>query len=149
MLTITHFTEILDKLADELPESFYEKLNLGIVISPTFKIHPKSKNNDLLILGEYTTDRYMGRGIIIYYTSFLRVHPDMSEEDTIIELRRILRHEFTHHLESLAGENWRTIKDNEEIATYLGKNVKVDINNNPEIPEEDNNTIAKIATKQN
>jgi len=123
MISITHFTEILEELADELPKSFYEKLNLGIVISPGLKTHAKSKNKDLLILGEYTTDRYMGRGIIIYYTSFLRVHPNISEEDTVIELRRILRHEFTHHIESLAGENWLTIKDNKEIAAYLGQNI--------------------------
>jgi hypothetical protein len=34
------------------------------------------------------------------------------------ELRRILRHEFTHHLESLAGEKGLEIKDRIEIEKY-------------------------------
>ena len=43
----------------------------------------------------------------------------MNEEQLTEELREVLRHEFTHHIESLAGERGLEIKDENQIRDYL------------------------------
>ncbi|MDR1754967.1 MAG: hypothetical protein LBR74_08745, partial [Eubacterium sp.] len=60
----------------------------------------------------------LGRYINIYYGSFVRARGYLDAEGQKAELRRILRHEFTHHLESLAGEKGLEIKDRIEIEKY-------------------------------
>ena len=43
----------------------------------------------------------------------------MDEEALTEQLREVLRHEFTHHIESLAGERGLEIKDEQQIRDYL------------------------------
>ena len=61
-------------------------------------------------MGEYVEDPYMGRMIYIYYGSFLEVYGELGEKELEEELRETLLHEFTHHMESLAGERGLEIK---------------------------------------
>jgi len=124
MITFDEMDLLLDSISFEIPEDFYKELNGGIILSPGVKLHPESRENEpLYILGEYHNDRQgyggLGRYIMVYYGSFLRVHPNLSPEQTREELKNLLMHEFTHHLESLAGERGLEIKD--EIALYKYK----------------------------
>ena len=68
-------------------------------------------------MGEYIVSQ-AGRMIKIYYGSFERMYSWMDEEQLTEELREVLRHEFTHHIESLAGERGLEIKDEIQLQEY-------------------------------
>lgn len=130
MLTMYDFPSIdevnimLDLIAEELPKEFYNRLNEGIVLLEEHKIHPESKDGDeLYIMGEYIMSN-MGRRIAIYYGSFQKLFNGSSYEKVYIRLKETLLHEFTHHLESLAGEKGLEIKDAEEMRAYREKAMK-------------------------
>lgn len=119
MISIDEVQDILDELAEELPKEFYNELNGGILLLPEEKPSPYAKNDDLYILGEYRVHPSMGRLISIYYGSFMKLFGHLDREDLKARLRHTLRHEFTHHLESLSGEKGLEIKDEEFINKYL------------------------------
>ena len=93
--------EILDEEAKNMPEAFYTELNGGLIMLEEECIDPVIR--DLYILGEYCEDE-LGKYICLYYGSFAKVLADEPREKWVEELRTTLRHEFTHHVESLAGE---------------------------------------------
>lgn len=120
--TIEEVHTMLDEIAEEIPEEFFEKLNEGIILLPEYKIHPESRLEDkLYIMGEYSKS-ITGRHIVIYYGSFKRVHSRVSMELLRKKLKDTLLHEFTHHLESLAGERGLEIKDSQDMAKYKDRN---------------------------
>ena len=119
MLTIDEFTEEMENIAEELPKEFYYDLNGGILILPDLKVSPQAQNNDLFILGMYKRSSSMGRLIEIYYGSFEKMFKHLSDEQLIEQMREVLYHEFTHHIESLAGERGLEIKDEEKMKHYL------------------------------
>jgi hypothetical protein len=122
MMEIAQFEEMLGGLAAELPDILFRDLNQGIVVLDREKLHPKSVGNELYIIGEYQRS-ILGSGIVIYYLSFMKVYGNLPEEGQKAELRRVLRHEFRHHWEFLAGERALEVEDEHEIARYLeGKN---------------------------
>lgn len=104
--------EILDKLAEAFPPEFYQDLNGGISLLPECKEDPEAPPGELYVLGEYCSDQ-MGRYINLYYGSFaaLARAEGWTQEDWEEELYTTLLHEFTHHLEGLAGENGLDRKD--------------------------------------
>lgn len=118
MVTIDRFTEILDGLAEELPPAFFDGLNGGIIVDPGRKLHPEARQGDLYVMGEYCTDPAMGHYIVLYYGSFRRVHGDLDEQSLKEEMRNVLRHEFRHHVEGLAGVRDLEIWDEQQIAAY-------------------------------
>jgi hypothetical protein len=63
----------------------------------------------------------MGRYITIYYGSFSHVYGHLEKKALKEQLRETLKHEFTHHIESLAGERGLEIKDARYIADYLNR----------------------------
>ena len=103
---------LLDEMAEEFPPAFYEALNGGILLLPEALPDPDYPGEDLYIMGEYCNDQ-MGRYINLYYGSFAALAglEDWSEEDWEDELWETLAHEFTHHIEGLAGERGLEIKD--------------------------------------
>ena len=109
--------ELLDEIADSFPPEFYQELNGAILLLPEEKKHPGAE--DLSILGTYCRD-YLGRYIELYYGSFARIAAaeGWSEKIWKKELRRTLAHEFTHHLESLAGERALEEKDEAFMEAY-------------------------------
>ena len=121
MISIDEVSKMLDEIAEELPVEFYKKLNGGILLLPNVKLHHENKANDLYIMGQYHYDSRMGRYISIYYGSFEKVYghlpPDMLKE----KLKHTLLHEFTHHIESLAGERGLEIKDAHKMEEYRKK----------------------------
>ena len=61
----------------------------------------------------------MGKQIVIYYGSMMRLFGYLDDEGMRREIARVLRHELKHHIEGRAGirslEKW----DEEQIAAYL------------------------------
>ena len=113
------FKNILEELIDELPPEFFNQLYGGIVLEDECKYSPYGKNKDLIIAGEYVYHSQMGSQVKIYYGSFEQLYPGMEPEKLRINIRKVLRHEFRHHLERLAGEKDLEVEDAEYIARYL------------------------------
>ncbi len=113
---------MLDDIIRTLPEDLMKELNGGIHAVERDKLHKKAKNMDLWILGEYLNSRQMGRSIIIYYGSFMRLYGGRNEAFIRERLRKNVLHEFRHHLESLAGERGLEIEDEIAIKSYEEKN---------------------------
>jgi predicted Zn-dependent protease with MMP-like domain len=109
--------ELLRDICDEIPQVFFEKLNGGVVLLTQTKLHPKG--GGLLVMGEYEHRHDMGRTIYIYFGSFMRLYGYVEETALRRELRKTLLHEFTHHVESLAGERGLEEKDAQQIREYL------------------------------
>lgn len=118
-MTIDEMHEILNDLADELPEVFFRELTGGISLAQQVKYNPQGVNNDLYILGTYHRGGGMGRYITIYYGSVMAVYGHCPKEAIQAELRKVLRHEFRHHIESLAGEKGLELEDERRIQAYL------------------------------
>jgi len=119
MYTIDQVQKILSEVADEIPAEFYEKLNGGVVLLEQAKPHPDSRG-DLYIMGEYCHNA-MGRTVFIYYGSFMRHFGEAPEELLRRELRETLRHELTHHWESLAGDKDLEIEDARQLWAYRNR----------------------------
>ena len=126
MITFEEVGSMLDSIAEEIPKDFYNELNGGIVLLPDAKMHPESHvGTPLYILGEYHNDRKgyggLGRYICIYYGSFVRIYSNLLSEHLRKELKRVLVHEFTHHIESLAKEHGLEYKDMRRLNEYRQK----------------------------
>ena len=119
MCTIDETEEMLSQIAAKIPDAFFKYLNGGIILLPDVKLHPESTGgDDLYILGEYQTRHDLGRCICIYYGSMMRVYGNAPPSVLHDALRHTLLHEFTHHLESLAGERDLEIKDEMRLEDY-------------------------------
>lgn len=119
MISLVEMEDMLNEIVDEFPQELFRELNGGVILIPKAKLHPISRKNDLYILGEYRKDGNMGRYIAIYYESFLRVYGHLGRKDLREKLVHTLKHEFIHHLESLAGERGLEIKDEQYLVNYL------------------------------
>ena len=118
MITIEEMEQVLEELACELPAEFYKELNGGILLLPEKKISPEARKNDLYTMGQYRYSPSMGRYIVIYYGSFEALYGNLPAEYLKQKLREVLRHEFTHHLEDLAGERDLEKEDEAELERY-------------------------------
>lgn len=121
MISIDEMEVMLDKIAKELPEDFYKNLNGGILLLPETRQHPKDKADDLYILGEYHRDGLLGRYIAIYYGSFIQVYGNLPNDQLKEKLKKTLKHEFRHHLESQAGDKSLEIQDATDIEKYINR----------------------------
>ena len=117
ILSFDQVGDLLDEMAEEFPQEFYADLNDGISLLPEAREDPEVE--DLYIMGEYCNDM-MGRYIVLYYGSFaaLAQQEDWTQEDWEDELYTTLSHEFTHHMEGLAGERGLEIRDELEMEQY-------------------------------
>ena len=118
MISYEECGAMLDDIADELPLELYRELNGGIVLDRGYRMHPCAVNNDLYILGVYIRDN-LGKRIVIYYGSFIRVFKNKTKEQYYEHLKKTLRHEVLHHNEYLAGCNDLVFYDNKRIEEYL------------------------------
>ncbi len=119
MISLERFEEITEEIAGTLPEEFFRELHGGVIVREQVKIHPAARDNDLFVMGEYHRDRYLGRFIVLYYGSFAACCGYLPEEALRERLRKVILHEFRHHLESLAGERDLEIEDARELDSYL------------------------------
>ncbi len=121
MASIEEVQIILDEIAEELPPGIYKDLNGGIILLPQVKLHKKSVDDDLYVMGEYRHERISGRYIVIYYGSVEKLYGNLSRGRLKNKLRSVVKHEFVHHLESMAGERNLEIEDERKLAKYLKK----------------------------
>jgi hypothetical protein len=117
--TFEETRQILDEIAETFPPELFRDLNGGIILSDDVKYHPKSRADDLYILGEYRNDHQMGRSIVLYYGSFANLFGHVPESAYRRELERVLKHEFLHHVEGLAGEKDLEHQDERSLLRYL------------------------------
>ena len=118
MFSIDEINEMLDEIAAEMPGEVFSDLNGGVSLLPETKLSAADPDGGLYTLGEYRRDQ-MGRYIVLYYGSILAVHGNNTREQLRLNLKKLLTHELTHHLESLAGERGLEIKDERELGEYL------------------------------
>lgn len=121
MITLDEMETILDEIAEALPPELFQGLNGGIALLPDLKLNPHGVASDLYILGEYHHGGLFGRLITIYYGSFAAVFGHLPPEALRRQLTATLKHEFRHHLESLAGERGLEIEDEAYLAAYLAR----------------------------
>jgi len=129
IISFEEFGEMLDEVADELPKEIFINLNGGINLIPDILPHPEGTGGNLFILGQYHHGGMLGRYITIYYGSFMQLYSRSSRQFLRKELDRVLRHEFLHHLESMAGEKDLEIQDAIRLASYKQrrKGLRIDI----------------------
>ncbi len=121
MVDFETFQEFIDEIIQTFPEEFFRELHGGVFARAHAKLHPDARSGDLYIMGEYCVTPHLGRFIVIYYGSFARVHASLDEQSLKAALRKVLLHEFRHHLESLAGEHDLEVEDAIQIARYKGR----------------------------
>ncbi len=102
VISAEDYRTIVSELMDELPEEFFRGLNGGVVVSDRTVIPEYARNEDLYIMGQYRVSAGI-RQIVLFRGSFDRAYPGADRAQARSVLRRILRHEFRHHLESRGG----------------------------------------------
>ena len=102
MLSTEAYSRILSRLLDELPAEFFRELSGGVIVSEAAPVPDYARSGDLYTLGQYQLSHGM-RQIVMYRGSFNRVYPHADETEALPLLRKILRHEFRHHMEFLCG----------------------------------------------
>lgn len=110
---------LLEEILEKFPKELFRKLNGGILLLPESKRNPDPRLRELFILGEYHSGGAMGRYIVIYYGSFRALFGNAGKKRLAGELERVLKHEFVHHLESLAGERTLEREDRQFILDFL------------------------------
>ena len=110
---------MLDDIAGEFPPEFFRELNGGIILLPEARHHEDDPGGELYTLGMYHRGGGLGRYISIYYGSFMRVYGHLSAGEIKAQLRSTVRHEFRHHIESLAGDDDLERLDSQYVANYL------------------------------
>ena len=120
MFTIDDINDMLDEVASELPEEVFRELNGGVSLLPDTKRSEADPAGGLYTLGEYHRDQ-MGRYIVLYYGSIQVVHGNDTPEKMRLNLKNLLVHELTHHLEALAGERDLEIKDKQDLEKYFSR----------------------------
>lgn len=122
LLSFDRVGALLDEMAEEFPKVFFRDLNGGILLLPEEKPDPDFPPGELYIMGEYCHDQ-MGKYINIYYGSFvaLATAENWTEQDWDDELYTTLAHEFTHHIEGLAGAHGLDDKDAAFMADFMAE----------------------------
>ena len=118
MYSIDDIHDILDEVAAGLPDEIFAGLNGGVSLLAETKRSSADPEGGLYTLGEYRHDQ-MGRYIVLYYGSIRIVHGDDTRDEIRANLKKLLTHELTHHLESLAGERDLEIEDKRALNEYL------------------------------
>ncbi len=113
MLSFEQVGALLDAAMEELPEGIFDGLNGGVNLLQ----EARRSDDGRYLLGLYHNDS-MGRYIEIFYGSFPIVFPDAADEVLAEELKKTLRHELTHHVESRAGDRTLERWDEEQAARW-------------------------------
>ena len=121
MIDTESFEAIVSELLDELPEEFFRELSGGVLVSEDAPRPDYAVSDDIYVFGEYRTSG-LGRQVVIFKGSYDRVFPNAGPEFLRKDLRRVIRHEFRHHLEFLSGIHGSKsleAEDDRQKAEYL------------------------------
>jgi len=114
MLTFDEAAAWLDECMDKLPKGIFARLNGGVNLMPDAEYD----EDGLLTMGMYIRD-YMGRRVEIYYGSFVESMADATDDEVRSELEKTLKHELTHHVETMAGDRSLEKRDEREREELL------------------------------
>lgn len=109
-MTIDNFTDLAEKIIGQIPEKFCRDLNGGFNIVETSK-----KDGEYFIMGEYIQDDIMGSTIMLYYGSFVGLMGGAGVRDWEKELKDTILHELRHHVEIMAGVDYLSVEEIEEL----------------------------------
>lgn len=126
-MTFDEFADIAEEEIALLPEYVTEELTGGVLVDENVCLHPGRVDDDLYILGTYSSGGLYGKQIILYYGSFMAVMKSSSDETIRMQIRETLRHEFRHHLETRAGLFWQGTlieEDAENMRKYYMRHAK-------------------------
>ena len=110
--------DLLEEIAQQFPEAFFEDLDGGIQLEQEAKPDPDFPEGEMYVMGEYVHDM-LGRYILLYYGSFAALLAGEEEEVWKEEIFLTVAHEFTHHLEETAGLHALDDKDLEFLQQAL------------------------------
>ena len=116
MISYEEAGRVLDDAVDALPEEIFRDLNGGVNLIRS----SRTDEHGLLIMGTYNVNQ-MGRYVEIYYGSFRRKYAADTPEKCARELVHTLKHELTHHIESLAMDNSLEKWDEQHVAELLAE----------------------------
>jgi hypothetical protein len=118
-MKIKEFTKYVDYLIEnKIPPILLKDLNMGIYVNPIYK--EDDVEEDYYILGEYIQNS-LGNQIVLYYGSFAYFLKGNSEHDWQKEILETIKHELTHHVEALAGQE--DLADEEDMEVYKRKKI--------------------------
>ena len=81
------------------------------------------------MMGENRNEKIQGRYIVVYYGSIEKLYCSLSRNRLKNKLKSVVKHEFLHHFESLAGERQLEIEDEHQIQDYLRSKQRKNNNN--------------------
>ena len=124
-LSIDEAEAFLNETAESFPAALFDELNGGVNLLEDTVPDPNFPPGEMYILGEYCHDQ-MGRYINLYYGSFeaLAKLEGWTDQDWEDELYDTLAHEFTHHIEGLAGERGLEVKDEAYMEQFRDRRKK-------------------------
>lgn len=118
ILSYEQMGDLLEEIAQEFPEAFFEELDGGIQLEEAALPDPEFPEGEMYIMGEYCHDM-LGRYILLYYGSFAALLAEEDEEIWADEIFATVAHEFTHHLEDTAMLHALDDKDAEFLRQAL------------------------------
>lgn len=127
MLSFDEFAAIAEEETAALPSYVYDELNGGVVVDQNAFLHPARLEDDLYILGTYSSSPVMGKQIVLYYGSFTASLGNAGEAVYRAQIRETIRHEFRHHLETRAGlfgAGTLVEEDKEKMLTYYMRHAR-------------------------
>lgn len=116
-MDIEKFTKIADEESLKMPNEFYKGLNGGIIIEDRTYLSENAIDNDLYVLGMYKSGP-LGHQIILYYGSFIKMFPYLTDEQMRKKINHTIKHEFRHHLENMAGIHGKNSLEEEDRQQY-------------------------------
>lgn len=118
ILTYEQMGDLLEEIAAQFPDIFFQDLNGGIQLEEDALPDPDFPEGEMYIMGEYCHD-LLGRYILLYYGSFAALLAEEEEDVWREELFATIAHEFTHHLEDTAMLHALDDKDAEFLRQAL------------------------------
>lgn len=118
ILTYEQMGDLLEEVAAQFPDIFFQDLNGGIQLEEDALPDPDFPEGEMYIMGEYCHD-LLGRYILLYYGSFAALFAEEEEDVWREELFATIAHEFTHHMEDTAMLHALDDKDAEFLRQAL------------------------------
>jgi len=92
---------VVEIIEDEIPPKLLEGLNLGVIARP--ELRKANEDTGRIIMGVYVRN-VMGKQVVLYYGSFRKLYQNRPDEFWRGRILSTIKHELTHHVEALAGQ---------------------------------------------
>lgn len=117
MVSLEEFRSLLRREIRRIPEMYLADIH-AILVDPELCRSPGDPEQ-FLVMGHYHRD-FHGQGptIVLYYGSFIQVHPNLRRRAMSREIARTLAHELLHHWELRSGIDLLGDEDRRQIARW-------------------------------